>query len=234
MVKQAAVLGALRQSSLFRELPEAAMIRLIEIGTEKTHRHGTVIFSRGDSSTSLQLVVDGRVSIREPTPEGRSLTLALLGPGEVFGEVGVIDGEPRSAEAFADVESRLFIVERKQFLAYLEQNPALAIRLMQTLSARLRKTNALVEGMAFNSARARVAQRLLTLAKVESDSKAGSPELKLTGQELADYCALTRESVSKQLARWREQGIVSLARGRIAVIDMAALEAAAIDREHAT
>ncbi len=233
MVKQGAVLGALRQCSLFRELPDADLIRLIEVGGEKNHRHGSVIFSRGDSSTSLMLVVDGRVSIREATPEGRSLTLAILGPGEVFGEVGVIDGEPRSADAFADEESRLFIVERKQFLAYLESHPALAIRLMQTLCTRLRKTNALVEGMAFNSARARVAQRLLTLAKVEGDGK-GSAELKLTGQELADFCALTRESVSKQLARWREQGIVSLARGRIAVIDMAALEAAAIDREHAT
>jgi CRP-like cAMP-binding protein len=210
-------------------MPDAALDRLIQAGSERNWRQGSVIFSRGDPSESIQLVVEGRVSVREATPEGRSLTLAMFGPGEIFGEVGVVDGEPRSADLFADIDSRLFVVERQKFLAYLESYPTLAIRLMQTICARLRKTNSLVEGMAFNSARARVAQRLLTLAKTEA--RPGTRELKLTGQELADYCALTRESVSKQLARWREQGIVSLARGRIAVIDMAALEAAAVEGE---
>jgi CRP/FNR family cyclic AMP-dependent transcriptional regulator len=231
MNKLATATSALRQSALLRDLPEAAVRELIEIGSEKTWRQGSVIFSRGDAPESLQLVIEGRVSVREATPDGRSLTLAMFGPCEIFGEVGVIDGELRSADAFADIDTRLFIVERRQFLAYLESHPAMAIRMMQTLCARLRKTNALVSGMAFNSARARVAQRLLTLTKGTSDVQPGSRELKMTGQELADYCALTRESVSKQLARWREQGIVALARGRIAVINMAALEAAAVDRD---
>jgi CRP-like cAMP-binding protein len=231
MNKLATATSALRQSALFRDLPEVVVRGLIDVGSEKHWRQGSVIFSRGDAPESIQLVIEGRVSIREATPDGRSLTLALFGPGEVFGEVGVIDGERRSADAFADVDTRLFVVERKQFLACIEQHPALAIRAMQTLCTRLRKTNALVSGMAFNSARARVAQRLLTLTKGATDVQPGSRELKMTGQELADYCALTRESVSKQLARWREQGIVALARGRIAVINMAALEAAAVDRD---
>jgi CRP-like cAMP-binding protein len=228
-----AIAKVMRESALFRGLSDTALARLAEIGSEREWQQGAILFSKGDPANSIQLVVEGRVSIREVTADGRSLTLAIFSVGEVIGEVGVVDGRPRSADAVADSLARVFIVERRHFLSYLENHPTLAIRLMQTICARLRETNELVEGMAFRTVRARVAQRLLSLAQGANETPPPKIQdvLPLTGQELADYCALTRESVSKQLARWREQGIVSIARGRISLLDMAALEVAAGDAD---
>ncbi len=181
---------------------------------------GQTLFVKGDPGDSLYGVRRGQVRVETGLPTGERLTIEVFGPGDLFGEIAVLDGRPRTADAVAAEDAELFVLPRAEFLAHLEHEPRLAIRLIELLCGRLRSTNERTEDMLFLPLPARLARRLSTLAQ---DFGA---ELQITQDELAGLVGVTRESVNRQLREWRESGIVKLRRGRIWV-DMVQLAAEA-------
>lgn len=181
---------------------------------------GQTLFVKGDPGDALYGVRRGQIRVESGTATGERLTIEVFGPGDLFGEIAVLDGRPRTADAVVGEDVELFVLPRAEFLSHLERDPRLAIRIIELLCGRLRSTNERTEEMLFLPLHARLARRLATLAE---DFGA---ELLITQDELAGLVGVTRESVNRQLREWRESGIVKLSRGRIWV-DVARLTAEA-------
>jgi CRP/FNR family transcriptional regulator, cyclic AMP receptor protein len=212
---------AFRQNSLFAELSMEQVTRLAELA--RTHRYGKehVIFNEGDPGTALYMIVTGRVKISQSSPDGKERTLALLGPGDVFGELALLDGGPRSADAVVAEDSELRVIPRQEFLTFVTEQPQVAMSLLMVLSQRLRHTNLLVHDAAFFDVRARLARILLELARAEPKMGSG-PALvcpQLTQSELASMVGVTRESINKWLRYYERSGTVTRRRGRLVVLD---------------
>ena len=172
---------------------------------------GQTLFVKGDPGDALYGVRRGQIRIETGTSGGERLTIEVFGPGDLFGEIAVLDGRPRTADAVAQEDAELFVLPRGDFLNTLARDCRLAIRIIELLCARLRSTNERTEEMMFLPLSVRLARRLAALAE---DFGA---EVQITQDELAGLVGVTRESVNRQLQEWRASGIVSLGRGRISV-----------------
>jgi CRP-like cAMP-binding protein len=148
-----------------------------------------------------------------------------MGPGEVFGEVAVLDGEPRSATITALEPCELVIIQRNDFFHFLERAPQAAIKLLEVLARRLRRLSERVEDTAFLDVPGRLAKQLVRLAERygQKEGEGVCIELKLSQQELGDLVGATRESVNKQLRAWVAEAIVEQSRGKIVILDLEAL-----------
>jgi CRP-like cAMP-binding protein len=186
----------------------------------------TVVFRKDDPGDGLYGVLAGRVLIVAESADGRELILNQHDAGEFFGEVALLDGEGRSAAAKTREASDLVFLGRGEFLAFLSQRPEAMLRIMALLCARLRRATSLVEDAAFLNVSSRLAKQLIALMGRGDSGKpaAGGPTLRMSQKELAQRLGVTREFVSKQLAIWREAGIVELGRRHLTVRDERALE----------
>ena len=192
----------------------------------RSYRTGTVIFGEGEPGDSLHVVVEGRVRIVVSSGSGDEATVAIVGPGDCFGELSLLDGLPRSAAAVASATVKTFVVTRDVFVEWLQERPAAALAIMETLSLRLRRTDQALADMAFLDLTHRLAKQLLTLAAVhdlETALNNGTLRLQVTQGELASMLGVSRESVNKQINLFARQGWVALSRGAITINDMAAL-----------
>lgn len=182
------------------------------------------LFLKGDDGDALYAVRRGRIRIATGTEAGRRLTLNLLGPGDVFGEVALLDGRSRTADAIATEPSELFMVYRRDFLDLLDRRPKVAVRIIELLCERIRWMSDRMEESVLMPLPARLAQRLLALSE-DYDT-----ELHVSQEELAVFVGASRESVNRQLQTWRRQGFVELGRNRIRVLDRSRLQPA-LERE---
>ena len=177
-----------------------------------------VVFRKDDPADGLYGVLAGTVLIVAESADGKELILNQHDAGEFFGEVALLDGEGRSAAARTREASDLVFLGRAEFLAFLSQRPEAMLRIMALLCARLRRATSLVEDSAFLNVSSRLAKQLIALID------RGAPTLRLSQKELAQMLGVSREFVSKQLAIWREAGIVELGRRHLTVRDERALE----------
>jgi CRP/FNR family transcriptional regulator, cyclic AMP receptor protein len=214
---------------LLQHLAPGELDELLRFARERRHAEGEVIFRRGDPGTSMMAVLDGRVRIGFGSEGGKEITLALLGPGSVFGEIALIDGKGRTADASAiGGPCRLLVLDQRDFLPFLERHPRTAIRLLQVMAERLRRANGLFESLVFMDLEGRLARLLLQLA-AEHGEPAPPPArgrriaVRLSQGELATLVAATRESVNKQLRAWIERGLVAQDHGHLVLRDEAAL-----------
>jgi CRP-like cAMP-binding protein len=182
---------------------------------------GTVLFVEGDPGTSLYVIESGRVKIVLTSPDGRELIIAWRGPGEFFGDMALLDGGPRSADAIVDEDCRLALLQREDFQRFLEERPAVAIRLLAVLSQRLRDAMQQQLDAIRQDAGARVASALLRMAQ---DLRAGAtgpgpPVVQVPTQtEFARFVGLTRESVNKWLGYFERSGVIRRERGKITIL----------------
>ena len=153
----------LREVPLFAGLEDEHIAALVAMLVEKRHRKGSVIFFEGDPGDALFIVASGMVKIYRVAEDGREKTLAILGPGDIFGEMALLDEEPRSAIAETLEATTLFSLHRKEFLAFLSANPARAIHIIKVLCGRLRQANAQVMDVIFRDVKSRVARTLFDL-----------------------------------------------------------------------
>jgi CRP-like cAMP-binding protein len=210
----------LTQVGLFAELPAEALAGLAPSLRRRRYPKGQVIFFQGDPGASLCLIETGRVKIALTTPDGREFVLALLGPGDYFGELSLLDGEPRSADAIALEACQLLLLQRDDFLRCLSAHPSVAIRLLAALSRRLRRTDQLVQEAAFLDVPARLARVLLEQAQ-SADAAGGAQPAgagRLTQTELAGMIGATRESVNRWLSYFERQGLIRRQQGRITIV----------------
>jgi CRP-like cAMP-binding protein len=159
------------------------------------------------------------VRVSAVSADGREVTLNVISPGEIFGEIALLDGKPRSADATAVEQTTLLILERRHFLPFLRQNDDLYLRLLAVLCDRLRRTSLALEGLALFDLPARLARLLLKLA--EDYGRPGRDgtriDMKLSQRDLSTLVAASRESVNKQLRVWREDAVVRIDEGYIVI-----------------
>ena len=204
----ATILG---MNPLFAGLGAEAIGSLARLCQTRRLPAGQTLFVKGDPGDALYGVRRGQIRIETGTTAGERLTIEVFGAGDLFGEIAVLDGRPRTADAVAQEDAELFVLPRADFLKTLESDGRLAIRIIELLCARLRSTNERTEEMMFLPLSVRLARRLDTLVQ---DFGA---EVQITQDELAGLVGVTRESVNRQLQEWRASGIVTLGRGRILV-----------------
>src|SRR5262245_2373984 len=214
----AAILG---MNPMFAGLGEEAVRTIAALCTRRPLEADEVLFQKGDKGDALYGVRRGRVRIETGTAGGGRLTLNVLGPGDLFGEVALFDGQARTADAVAAEPSELFMVRRSDFLAFLEREPRIAVRILELLCQRIRWVSDRMEEAVLLPLHARLARRLCALA-----DDFGS-EVHISQEELGVYVGAARESVNRQLQEWRRAGIIDLRRGRISLLDMDRLNAAA-------
>ncbi len=209
----------LAATPMFHGVPEAQLGALVR--QARTLRLGPreVLFSKGDPGESLYLVMSGRVRVGAVSVDGREVTYALIGPGQMFGEIALLDGGPRSADATAAESSELLVIERRDILAFIRANADYGLRLIEMLCGRLRHANELLEDTVFLSLPSRMAKQLLNLSDTVGERlpQDEGVTVRMSQQAVADHMGISRESVNKVLSKWEQLGLVSLWRGQITI-----------------
>jgi CRP-like cAMP-binding protein len=219
--------AALRSNPLFEAMQPRELDEILCFAVDRRVRRGQVIFQKGDSGSFMMAVLRGRVRISAVSADGKEITLNVISPGEVFGEIALLDNKPRSADATATEDTHLLVVERRQFLPFLTRNHDLALRLLAVLCERLRQTSMALEQIALLDLPARLALVLLKLAGSYGRLSASGTriQLKLSQRDLSTLVASSRESVNKQLGAWREDGVIAMVEGFIVLRRRDELEA---------
>jgi len=221
----------IERDSLFRGLAGAIHERIAALAMRRVYDEGAIIFMRGDPGDSLCGVVSGRVRISVSRPGGKEVFLNIMAPGETFGEIALLDGEPRTATATAIVRTELFVIPREQFLRVLVNEPQLASHLIQLLCRRVRWTAQLVEDSALLTVPARVARRLLSLARLHGHLTACGTKLSISQEELAQFLGLSRQIVNQHLQGWKAKGWILAGRGNVTIANVPVLERLARESE---
>jgi CRP/FNR family cyclic AMP-dependent transcriptional regulator len=217
---------ALAGHFLFRHLSKAELDGLLARARVQRHKSGVVIFRQGDPGQGLLAVLSGRVKITSPSTAGKEIVLNIINAGEIFGEIALLDSKPRSADAVAIAPCELLIIDRRDFVPFLEARPALCIRLLGVLCERLRRTSEQVQDLLFLDLRARLAKTLLRLADQHGQSAPAGREIsiKLSQREIGNLVGRSRESVNKQLREWQDANLIRFHAGRLVIRDPAGLE----------
>jgi CRP-like cAMP-binding protein len=185
---------------------------------------GEVIFRVGSPGDIMMAVVTGTVRIVATSPQGKEIVLGDLKAGEVFGEIALLDGGERSADAVALTKCELLALERRDLMAALQRNPEACLRLLELVCKRLRETDERITEIAFFELPVRLAKVLLrTAAAPGAAARAANPKVALSQRELGNMIGGTRESVNRCLRDWQRRGIIRLAKGWIILENAAAL-----------
>jgi CRP/FNR family cyclic AMP-dependent transcriptional regulator len=156
------------------------------------------------------------VKISVSSADGRSAILNLIGPGEIFGEVAVLDGLARTADATANTNCEIFVIDRREFIPFVRSQPALAMKFIELLCKRLRWTTDQVEEVILQNLPGRLASALLRLTEKH---KPGGRTIAITQQEISEMVGMSRESINKQLRAWAARSWVRLEHGAIVVLN---------------
>ena len=216
-------LSVLRKHPYFADLEPEAFEQLCRYAKHATMKRGATIASKGDPGTSLFAVISGTVKISVSSPDGRNAILNLIGPGEIFGEVALLDGQSRSADATANTNCELFIIDRRDFIPFVRSQPALAMKFIELLCARLRTTSDQVEQVILQNLPGRLASALLRLTEKHKAAQGGRT-IAITQQEISEMVGMTRESINKQLRAWAARDWVRLEHGASVVLKPQALQ----------
>lgn len=213
----------LRNSHLFSHLEDSEADAILAGAVVMHYPEGAHIFAKGDPGDSMMAVLHGRVAISDPSPDGRQVLLTVFHEGDVFGEMALIDGKERSADATAATACDLLVVPRQPFLHLLERRPDVSIGFMIVLCDRLRRTNQQVEDFAFLGLERRVAKVLLRLADEMDQGRASRLRIKISQRALGELVGGSRERINKILHDWRRSGIIASENGSIQICDRQAL-----------
>jgi CRP-like cAMP-binding protein len=221
----------LSSNQLLSRLDRDEMEELLSLAAIEEFRTNDVILHKGDPGDRLYAILSGRVGINTVSREGKELFLNILDPGEVFGEIAVLDGKERTAGAKAIRPTKLISIGRSEFLQFLERHPKLSLRLIEVLCERLRWTSDIIENTIFLQIPRRLAKRLVTLVERlgrpvdPGNDKAGIRiDMKLSQEDLGNMLGVTRESINKGLRSLQQSGVLSHEAGYIIVHDLEALK----------
>lgn len=210
-------LSLLRNHPLFQDLPGSVIEHLGSYMKTRKVPRGTTIFTKGDPGTGLMGVLTGSVKVSVASAEGKDIVLNIFREGEVFGEIALLDGRPRTADAAAMSDCELIVIERRDFVPFLSSHPDVTIKFIEILCSRLRRTSEQVQDVTFLNLPTRLAKALLQLT---SSDQGGAPGRKvaITQREISQMIGRSRESTNKQLRAWVKRGWVRLERGGVSVV----------------
>ena len=216
-------LAVLRKHPIFCDLEPEAFDQLCRYARPISLKRGAAIYSKGDPGNSLYVVVSGTAKMSISSPDGRSAILNLIGPGEIFGEIALLDGRERTADATANTNCEVLVIDRREFLPFVRSQPALAMKFIELLCARLRWTSDQVEQVILQDLPGRLASALIRLTERRKLAP-GSRTIAITQQEISEMVGMTRESINKQLRAWAARNWVRLEHGAIVVLDAEPLQ----------
>jgi CRP-like cAMP-binding protein len=195
---------------LFDGLSQAEMQELERLTRMQAVKKRQPLYLTGEPSTNVYLLKQGRIKLTKTSPSGKEVTFEILGPGDILGELEVLDESPRLTSAEALDDALLCVMPREAFTQFLARHPAVTVTLTKLIGLRLRKLQSRVEDLVFRDVPARLAHFLLELSKTYGVSDGTSIRLrvKLTHQELANLIGCSRETVSTTLGQFREQGLI--------------------------
>ena len=217
----------LQQTTLFANMPATDLQTIATDIIPRTFQQGEVIFHEGDPGQMLYLIQAGQVRIFVNGLDGSETSVILFGrPGEIFGELAVVDGMPRSATAVALGQTTLYTMSRENFSKHTRQYPQLALNFMKVLSSRVRSSTQQMDSLASLGIPQRLARKLLQLAqdygKVEANGVCIT--MPLNQSDLASLIGATRESINKALREFRQNGWLHTQQGQITILDAEALK----------
>ncbi len=217
----------LRSVSIFSSLDESEIDHLLQATTTKHLDAKETLFRKGDPGNQLYGILSGSLKVMATGSDGKDVVFTLMGPGEVIGEIAILDSAMRSASAVAVEPTELLTLHKREFIPFLESHPHAAIRLAGVLAARVRRLSDRAEDRQTMPLPGRIAKRLIALSEQYGKRPivGGPVEVRLPQQDLADLVGTTRESVNKQLRAWQDEGIVEIGRGRVILKRPDALEA---------
>lgn len=214
-------IGYLSETDLFRDFSPTEMQEMEQRTTMRLCPPGLVFYRAGEPGETLYILKEGSVHLYRLAPDGRKLIVATLGKGTVFGEMALVGQRMHDTFAEAATDTRICIMSRREVEALLLNKPQMALRLLTILGERLRQAEEQLEQLAFASISTRLANRLLEL------TRGGNTVEGYTHQELAEMVGTYRETVTAALNEFKAQGLVSIGRKHIEILDREGLEAVA-------
>ncbi|HEY1514967.1 MAG TPA: Crp/Fnr family transcriptional regulator [Solirubrobacteraceae bacterium] len=218
-------IALLHRVPVFSALTPDELARVAQVVVPRRFEAGEIVFKEGDEGSTCYVVRSGRARAVREHPDGRSITLAHFGPGDIFGEMAMLDGERRSATVESIEGTDAIAILSADMHRLLREYPDISVKLIAALGQRLRETNERLARQSFQTVQSRVASVLAQL--VESTRSEGVPEgdvvITATQAELAQLAGSSRESASRFLAVLERAGIISQGRGRLTVHDPGAL-----------
>jgi CRP/FNR family transcriptional regulator len=212
--------GLLKSVPLFADLEEAELERFSRVAVPRSFPAGTRVFHEGDRSDACYIVREGSFRVTREHSDGRAITLATLGPGEVFGELAMLDGDTRSASAEALSDGELLALPANDVRGLLARHPEISVKLVAALVRRLRAANERISRQSFQTVPSRVAGVLSQLvSETPRSGDNGEVTIRMNQSDLAQLAGTSRESVSRFLADLERAGIVRSGRGRVTVLD---------------
>jgi len=212
---------ALLSSAFFRSMRPQEIDEILGFAVERRFTRGTTLFSKGDPGTSMMAVLTGRLRAVNVSAEGKEVILNVIGPGEIVGEIALLDGKPRSSDVVVVEDTTAMVVERRDFMPFLLRHESLVERLLVVLCDRLRRTSGALEEIALFDLPARLARLLVKLAADYGKPHEGGGiriGMKLSQRDLSSLVASTRESINKQLRIWRQAGTIDLVDNHIVLL----------------
>jgi CRP/FNR family transcriptional regulator, cyclic AMP receptor protein len=206
---------------LLSGLSAAELERVAQVAVPRSFPRGSRVFHEGDASDACYIIRSGEVRVTREHSDGRAIALATLGPGEIVGELAMLDGEVRSASVEALSDAELLAVAARDMRGLLERNPSITAKLVVALTRRVRETNERVASQSFQTVPSRVAGVLGQLV-AEAGDGAGVREgvtIRMNQADLAQLAGTSRESVSRFLAVLERAGVVRVGRGRVTVVE---------------
>jgi CRP/FNR family cyclic AMP-dependent transcriptional regulator len=207
----------LRSHPLFRDLPPAVIEHLGSYMKTRRVPRGTTIFAKGDPGSGLMGVLAGNVKVSVASAEGKDIVLNVFREGDVFGEIALLDGRPRTADATAMSDCELIVIERRDFVPFLSGQPDVMLKFIEILCSRLRRTSEQVQDITFLNLPTRLAKTLLQLTGGE-EGTAARRKAAITQREISQMIGISRESTNKQLRAWEKRGWIRLERGGVGVL----------------
>ncbi len=209
----------LRRVPLFQAMDDVALHALARVAQTRRFARREYIFYQNDPGDAVYVVRSGQLAILLATDDGRELVINKIGAGECFGELALLTDAPRSASAVARTSCELIRLPRAEFFQELAQQPKLMQQVLQMTAARLHASAERERALAFLDAPTRLARALLELDRAAS----AAGYIALSQAELAQHIGVTRQTIAKILSQWRRAGWVLTGRGRVALLDRAAL-----------
>jgi CRP/FNR family transcriptional regulator, cyclic AMP receptor protein len=218
----------LRSVPLFSDLEQGELENFSHVAVARSFPAGTRVFHEGDHSDACYIVREGSFRVTREHSDGRAITLATLGVGDIFGELAMLDGEVRSASVEALIDGELLALPAGEVRALLARHPDITVKLIAALVRRLRTANERISRQSFQTVPSRVAGVLLQLVAEESPQSSGDAQaaggeagvtIRMNQADLAQLAGTSRESVSRFLADLERSGIVRPGRGRVTVLE---------------
>ena len=211
----------LKSLPLFGELDDNELVEIWNHVQTRSYKKANIILFEEDPGDSLFIIKEGKVKITRLSEEGKEVILSILGEGEFFGEMSLLDGEARSANVIALADSEVFVLKREEFLNILKDNPQIAISLLEELAYRIRKSDQQIEYLSLADAENRVALTLLRIAEESGTFKMGQvtiEELPMQ-QDMANMSGTSRETISRMLSEFTDKEYIDRKGKKLVILD---------------